>query len=349
MSNYTKTTNFTAKDALTTGNPDKAITGTAHDVEYAAIAVAIATKADSNSPTLVTPALGTPASGVMTNVTGTAAGLTAGNVTTNANLTGHITSVGNAAVLGSFTSAQLATALTDETGSGAAVFATSPTLVTPILGTPTSGTLTNCTASFAGAVSGTSIKTTGTGTVDVSANNFQTHVSSAEVQARFVDIGESANNRIVDFDWYSGGFHGRFVNDAYSTATDWMTVTGGYAAGTTSITFTAPTVTVTGQTTTNSFATTSVTNTASTYTVLTTDHTIRQSTTGSTYTLPTASSFPGRTLHIFTQFAGEVISASSNVVPLAGGAQGTAILPATEGSWATLQSDGVAWYIIASN
>ena len=70
---------------------------------------------------------------------------TASNVTTNANLTGHVTSVGNAAVLGSFTSLQLLTALTDETGSGANVFATSPTLVTPVLGTPSSGTLTNCT------------------------------------------------------------------------------------------------------------------------------------------------------------------------------------------------------------
>ena len=89
------------------------------------------------SPTLTTPALGTPASGVMTNVTGTASGLTAGNVTTNANLTGHITSVGNAAVLGSFTSAQLLAALTDETGTGAAVFATSPTLVTPTIGVAT--------------------------------------------------------------------------------------------------------------------------------------------------------------------------------------------------------------------
>ena len=43
------------------------------------------------------------------------------------------------------TSAQLAGVLSDETGSGAAVFATSPTLVTPILGTPTSGTLTHAT------------------------------------------------------------------------------------------------------------------------------------------------------------------------------------------------------------
>ena len=50
----------------------------------------------ANSPTLVTPALGTPSALVGTNITGTAAGLTAGNVTTNANLTGDVTSVGNA-------------------------------------------------------------------------------------------------------------------------------------------------------------------------------------------------------------------------------------------------------------
>jgi hypothetical protein len=48
--------------------------------------------------------------------------------------------------LGSFTSANLAGALTDETGSGATVFANTPTLVTPLLGTPTSGNLNNCTA-----------------------------------------------------------------------------------------------------------------------------------------------------------------------------------------------------------
>jgi hypothetical protein len=83
------------------------------------------------SPSLVTPNLGTPSAVVLTNATGTAASLTAGNVTTNANLTGAITSVGNATSLGSFTSANLATAVTNETGSGALVFATSPALVTP--------------------------------------------------------------------------------------------------------------------------------------------------------------------------------------------------------------------------
>ena len=99
----------------------------------------------ATSPTLVTPALGTPSALVGTNITGTASGLTAGNVTTNANLTGAVTSVGNATSLGSFTSSQLAGALTDETGSGANVFATSPTLVTPNLGTPSTLVLTSAT------------------------------------------------------------------------------------------------------------------------------------------------------------------------------------------------------------
>jgi hypothetical protein len=124
----------------------------------------------ATSPTLVTPALGTPASGVMTNVTGTASGLTAGNVTTNANLTGHVTSVGNAAVLGSFTSSQLATALTDETGSGAAVFGTSPAITTSLTTPSTSFDLINTTATtvnFAGAATTLSIgAATGTTTVN---------------------------------------------------------------------------------------------------------------------------------------------------------------------------------------
>jgi hypothetical protein len=50
----------------------------------------------ATSPTLVTPNLGTPSTLVGTNITGTAAGLTAGTVTTNANLTGEVTSSGNA-------------------------------------------------------------------------------------------------------------------------------------------------------------------------------------------------------------------------------------------------------------
>jgi hypothetical protein len=43
------------------------------------------------------------------------------------------------------TSANLRAAMTDETGTGSLVFATSPTLVTPALGTPSSAVLTNAT------------------------------------------------------------------------------------------------------------------------------------------------------------------------------------------------------------
>ncbi len=53
----------------------------------------------NDSPTLITPALGTPSALVGTNITGTGAGFTAGTVTTNANLTGDVTSVGNATTL----------------------------------------------------------------------------------------------------------------------------------------------------------------------------------------------------------------------------------------------------------
>ena len=59
----------------------------------------------SNSPTLVTPNLGTPSFLVGTNITGTAIAFTASNVTTNANLTGDVTSVGNATTLATVASA----------------------------------------------------------------------------------------------------------------------------------------------------------------------------------------------------------------------------------------------------
>lgn len=51
MSNYVKATNFAVKDTLTTGDPNKLVKGTEINAEYDAIAVAVATKADTASPT----------------------------------------------------------------------------------------------------------------------------------------------------------------------------------------------------------------------------------------------------------------------------------------------------------
>ena len=51
MSNYTKTTNFAAKDSLPSGNSAKIVRGTEIDTEFNNIATASATKADTASPT----------------------------------------------------------------------------------------------------------------------------------------------------------------------------------------------------------------------------------------------------------------------------------------------------------
>ena len=62
-----------------------------------------------------------------------------------------------------------------------------------------------------------------------------------------------------------------------------------------------------------------------------------------TATLPAASSYSGRVLHFQNYQAQTLVSASSNVVPLAGGAAGTSILLASAGDSATLVSDGSNW------
>ena len=124
--------------------------------------------------TLTTPILGTPQSGVLTNCTGlpVASGISG-------------LGSGVATFLATPSSANLASAVTGETGTGALVFGTSPTIasptltapvlgtvasgvisactstsmvmVTPVLGTPTSGVLTNCT----GSPTFTDVKTSG--------------------------------------------------------------------------------------------------------------------------------------------------------------------------------------------
>lgn len=87
----------------------------------------------STSPTLVTPALGTPSSGTLTSCTG---------LPIDAGTTGTLTVLRGG------------TGTTTSTGTGNVVLSSSPTLVTPALGTPASGVLTNCTGTAAGLTAG---------------------------------------------------------------------------------------------------------------------------------------------------------------------------------------------------
>lgn len=86
------------------------------------------------SPTFVTPALGTPASGNLANCT---------NLPIATGVSGLGANVPT--FLATPSSANLALILTDETGTGVAVFSINPQLTTPNIGTPSAGVLTNCT------------------------------------------------------------------------------------------------------------------------------------------------------------------------------------------------------------
>jgi hypothetical protein len=68
-----------------------------------------------------------------------------------------------------------------------------------------------------------------------------------------------------------------------------------------------------------------------------------------TATLPAASSYTGRVLHFQNYQAQTLVSASSNVVPLAGGSATTAILEAVAGANATLVSNGTSWIMTQYN
>jgi hypothetical protein len=106
------------------------------------------------SPTLVTPILGVATA---TSINGTTIPSTKTLVVTTDKLS----------ALAATTSTELAGVISDETGSGSLVFATSPTLVTPNLGTPSAINLTNATAVPSDATKAPLASPTFTGTVTI--------------------------------------------------------------------------------------------------------------------------------------------------------------------------------------
>lgn len=134
MSNYTKATNFTAKDSLSTGDPGKLIKGSEIDAEYTAIATAITSKADTASPTFT----GTPSAPTASAAT---------NSTQIASTAYVTTAVSNA-------TGSLGTMSTQDASSVAITGGTINSLSLTSFGTNANGTRTISTSSPSGGSSG---------------------------------------------------------------------------------------------------------------------------------------------------------------------------------------------------
>jgi hypothetical protein len=116
----------------------------------------------------------------------------------------------------------LAAAVTDETGSGSLVFATSPTFVTPVLGTPTSGTLSNCTADGTNAV--------GFRNIPAIADKTAAYILAVGDVGKVVGVGSGGSIEIPN-STFAAGDAVLIFNNTTGDVTITCTITTAYIAG----------------------------------------------------------------------------------------------------------------------
>jgi len=171
-------------------------------------------------------ALGTPSSGTLSSCSGLPLSTGVTGTLPVANGGTGITSFGTgvATWLGTPSSANLAAAVTDETGTGALVFANTPTLVSPVLGTPTSGNLSNCTADGTNNVGYRNIPQSGS-------DKTTTYTLATTDVGKFVGVGTSGSITVPNSTFAAGDVVSIF-NNTSGNVTLTMSITTAYIAGT---------------------------------------------------------------------------------------------------------------------
>lgn len=234
-------------------------------------------------------------------------------------------------------SAGLRAALSDETGTGVAVFATSPTITTPnITGNATLTNNTNGTAKYSVLNNSTGISavahfsaTNGTNAIEFGQRGTAQTTYGILTANRSYCYGATDVAFVADgANFLFGGNAGLQTAKIYGTAADLgnFEIVGSFGSR-------AP-VTLTGTSgTVTSVQGSVIVNASGAFTI----------------TLPAAASYSGHWIWIKSIAAQTIASATSNVVPRAGGAAGTALLASGAGNWCHLQSDGTNWITMAGN